>query len=192
MYKNYSELGNQPEKNRDLFNVIELVNNEQKAQLISSNYIVCVDIYANWCGPCKQTESAYSILAQRYNKQGFCMLVKENFQTNLTENINGLPTYQFFVNGKYQEQVIGADLEAVENTLNKYINPSQNNMMQGSNFNNASQNNMIQGPNFNKNGIRTYRNPGENMQVQNEYTEPTNQLYQSRGAMYQSYGMNKQ
>jgi thioredoxin 1 len=175
MYKNYSELGNQPEKNRDLYAVLELVNNEQKSQIISTNYIVCVDIYANWCGPCKQTESAYSILAQRYNKQGFCMLVKENFQTNLTENINGLPTYQFFVNGKYQEQVIGADLEAVENTLNKYIN--------------ASQNNMIQGPNFSKNGIRSYRNPAEN---QNHYTEPENQLYQSRGAMYQSYGMNKQ
>ena len=127
MYKSYSELGNQPEKNRDLYSVIELTTNEQKDQLIRSNFIVCVDIYANWCGPCKQTESAYSILAQRYNKQGHCMLVKENFQNNLTDDVNALPTYQFFVMGKLVEQVTGADLEAVEKILNKYMNSNQTN-----------------------------------------------------------------
>jgi len=163
MYKSYSELGNQPEK--------------KKAQIIDSNHIVCVDIYANWCGPCKQTESAYSILAERYNKEGYCLLVKENFQSNLTDNIGGLPTYQFFVNGKFAEQVVGADLQAVENVLTKYINASQNNMMQGP-------------PNYSRNGIRNYRNQGENIQFENAYKYP-HQPYQQQ-SMYQSYSMNNQ
>lgn len=177
MYKSYSELGNQPEKNRDLYSVLELTTNEQKAQIINSTHIVCVDIYANWCGPCKQTESAYSILAERYNKEGYCLLVKENFQSNLTDNIGGLPTYQFFVNGKFTEQVVGADLQAVENVLTKYINASQNNMMQGP-------------PNYSRNGIRNYRNQGENNQVQNAYVQPPRPYQQQ--SMYHSYPMGNQ
>lgn len=174
MYKSYSELGNQPEKNRDLYSVMELATNEQKAEIIRSNFIVCVDIYANWCGPCKQTESAYSILAQRYNKQGHCMLVKENFQSGLTEDVNGLPTYQFFVMGKFVEQIVGADLEGVEKVLNKYIN--------------SNQSNTIQGPNFNRNVIRNYKNQSESNNLQNNNEQQPS--YNSHGAMYQSYSMN--
>ena len=177
MYKSYSELGNQPEKNRDLYSVLELTTNEQKAQIINSHYIVCVDIYANWCGPCKQTESDYSVLAETYNKEGYCLLVKENFQSNLTENIGGLPTYQFFVNGKFTEQVVGADLPAVENVIKKYISASQNNMIQGP-------------PNFNRNGIRNYKNQGENNDFVNA-NKYQPQPYQQQ-SLYQTYPMNNQ
>jgi thioredoxin 1 len=182
MYKSYSELGNQPEKNRDLYSVLELSTNEQKAQIIGSTHIVCVDIYANWCGPCKQTESAYSILAERYNKEGYCLLVKENFQSNLTDNIGGLPTYQFFVNGNFTEQVVGADLQAVENVLLKYMKND------GSPYINTSQG----PPNFNRNGIRNYKNPIENNQIQNAYKYPDQSYNSTSGAMYQSYSMNNQ
>lgn len=117
MYKSYQDLGEQPLPNRDQYSVITLANEEHKSNTIGRNRIVVVDIYADWCQPCKQTAAAYSSLANKYNVAGKCMMVKENLDNKLTQNITGIPTFQFFLEGRMVDQVVGADLDEVEKKL---------------------------------------------------------------------------
>lgn len=136
MYKSYSELGAQPIPNRDHYSVEELNDHQHKNQILSQNKLVVVDIYADWCGPCKQTAPEYSIIAQKYNKPGMCAIVKENLDKKMTANIQGVPTFHFFMNGRVIDEVVGADLPVVEKKLQEHlakITGVQQGMNQGAN-----------------------------------------------------------
>jgi thioredoxin 1 len=153
MYKNYSELGNQEDVNRDEYDVLDLKSAEQKNQVISENRLVCIDVYAKWCGPCVQTSSAYSMLAKQYNRPGLCLLVKENYEAKLSGNIAGLPTYFFVRDGTLVDKVIGADLNEVEAVLKKHLNEIENTP--------------VQGPSYNRSSVRTHR--PNNIQADTRY-----------------------
>jgi thioredoxin 1 len=148
MYKNYSELGRSENKQKDQYNILELQNFQQKQQILSQNKLVCVDIFADWCGPCRQISPSYSILATTYNKPGLCLLVKENLSKNLSSDIHGVPTFHFFVQGQLVDKIVGADLEIVEKKLNYYLNQIRD---QSTSYST--------GPATNKNSIRRYATP---------------------------------
>jgi thioredoxin 1 len=154
MYKSYSELGAQPEQNRDLYSVLQISNAQHKEQLINQNRVVCVNIYADWCGPCKQTAPEYSIMAQTYTKPGLCAIVKENWDKKIT-TVGGIPTYQIFLDGQQVDQVVGADLKEVETKLTRYLQSVTNN----STPNYGEHNNLetSSGPAYGRNTIRNYR-----------------------------------
>jgi thioredoxin 1 len=121
MYKTYEELSAPQEKNRDLYSVEEINDINHKRDILSRNAVVCVDVYANWCGPCKQTEPSYSLLASQYNEPGKCAVVKENYEKKLSDGVGALPTYIFYVGGRRMEdEIVGADLAKVEEKLNYY------------------------------------------------------------------------
>jgi thioredoxin 1 len=177
MYKSYSELGAQPEQNRDLYSVLQIATPQHKEQLIQQNRLVCVNIYADWCGPCKQTAPEYSIIAQTYSKPGLCAVVKENWDKKIT-TVGGIPTYQFFLDGQQVDQVVGADMKEVEGKLTRYLqgitNPNQYGM-QNNNLETSS------GPSYGRNTIRNYRPnvpPADNSyggqpySQQNNYNQP--------------------
>jgi thioredoxin 1 len=121
-YKSFDELGNKPKPNRDLYSVLTVENAQHKNQIITQNRVVVVDIYADWCRPCKQIEPEYSMMAQKYNQQGQVMLIKENLQKKITQGITGVPTFHFFVDGQLVDQEVGADLRNVDAKLQKILN----------------------------------------------------------------------
>lgn len=121
MYKTYEELSAPQEKNRDLYSVEEINDITQKRDLLSRNLVVCVDVYANWCGPCKQTEPSYALLASQHNEPGKCAIVKENYEKKLSEGVGALPTYIFYIGGRrMRDEIVGADLAKVEEKINYY------------------------------------------------------------------------
>jgi thiol-disulfide isomerase/thioredoxin len=125
MYKSYSELGVKPEQNTDQYSVVELKSQEERLQLVRNTKIVCIDIYADWCGPCIQTAPAYSVLATKYNKPNICSLVKLNWNNVGMEErneINGIPVFLFYLDGEVVNKVVGADLADVENKLKELLN----------------------------------------------------------------------
>lgn len=126
MYKNYDELGTQPQRNIDHYSITEISNSKHKQDILTNNRIVCIDIYADWCGPCKQIAPDYAMMAKNYNKPGYCQLVKEDFNKHLSENIHGVPTFRIFVDGQQVDEVVGADLEEVEKKLIKQLEHNNN------------------------------------------------------------------
>lgn len=96
---------------------LKIQNMQHKQTLINSNRVVVIDVYGDWCGPCKAISPQYGEMAKKYNRPGKCLLVKEDVDMELSQNIRGVPCFLFFKDGKYMESVTGADLQQVENKL---------------------------------------------------------------------------
>lgn len=124
MYKSISEYGVQPEQKQDQHEVGELENPNHKAQVINNNRIVVIDIYADWCGPCKQTAPTYAILAKQFSQVGYCAIVKYKFE-NMSDaeraQVHGIPVFEFYVDRRKVSEITGADLDAVEKKLRQIL-----------------------------------------------------------------------
>ena len=103
--------------------VYELKTQQDKLTLIKNNKICVVDIWADWCQPCKQIADRYAELAQKYTNLGECVIVKENIETKISENIRGVPTFQFFKDGilLQNKTVVGGDIKKVQETIEELL-----------------------------------------------------------------------
>ena len=100
---------------------IEIKDKKQKDFILNNHRIVVIDIYADWCQPCKQIEGRYYNMAQKYNSKQV-VLLKENIEKNITIGIMGVPAFQFYKDGVLVDTVTGADLESVNTKLNTLLN----------------------------------------------------------------------
>ena len=100
---------------------IEIKDKNQKDFILNNHRIVVIDIYADWCQPCKQIEGRYYKMAQKYNNKQV-VLLKENIEKNITSGILGVPAFQFYKDGVLVDTVTGADLESVNTKLNTLLN----------------------------------------------------------------------
>lgn len=129
MYKSISEIGAPENKNRDQYSVLELVNQEQKNQILRTHKVVLVDVFANWCGPCKTIAPSYALLAMKYSKPTICAVVKQQYDSvedEIKDKIQGIPLFLYFENGQLVNTVVGADLEQVEKELIKLLERAVN------------------------------------------------------------------
>lgn len=103
--------------------VYEITDSQSLDKVMNSAYdIVIIDIYADWCQPCKYMAPKYAELAARYSSPNI-LFTKLNTSTGLKNNVNGLPSIEFWVNKKLFHTVLGADVKEIEATLNKLIAP---------------------------------------------------------------------
>ncbi len=72
--------------------------------------LIIVDLWAEWCGPCKMIEPILEEIAEQYpDKIKILKLnVDENQQTPINYGVMNIPTLIFFKNGKEVNRVIGA------------------------------------------------------------------------------------
>lgn len=131
LYAKYKDLGDkEPKFNQTGASLCQECSTiEQKMDIIKNNKVVCIDIHADWCGPCKQIEPQFNELAQKY--AGKCAFVKENVDLKLSKNIRGVPTFVFFKNGYYIDSITGADLygeEGVESKIKELISQGEDGM----------------------------------------------------------------
>jgi thiol-disulfide isomerase/thioredoxin len=101
--------------------IIEIQSLEHKKHLLASgNKVFVVKVYANWCQPCKQIASRCSQIASKYLSQvppGMFIFAQENSDLKIS-NVKGVPTFQFFKDGKYiNEDLVGADVAAVDKKI---------------------------------------------------------------------------
>ena len=118
-YAKYKDLGEVENfKTSGIDNVVAIQNVQHKQQLVSQNSVVVIDVYGDFCQPCKSMASRYSKLAEKYSRQGVCCLAKENVELNISQNITGVPCIQFFKNGQYiTPDITGADIPGIEKII---------------------------------------------------------------------------
>ena len=79
-------------------------------EVLKSETPVLLDLWAEWCGPCKAIAPMLDELAQQY--EGKLRVVKvnidQNQQTPRTYGVRGIPTLMVFKNGKVEATQIGA------------------------------------------------------------------------------------
>jgi thioredoxin 1 len=89
-----------------------------KEDVLDSKKVVLVDIWADWCGPCRAMEPILEQL--EHDVKGWAEIVKvdASAETELVEelNVTSLPTFLIFKDGKLVGSTFGAQPKA--NLLN--------------------------------------------------------------------------
>lgn len=131
-YKKYKDLSNNEESRQkqevkkqelnDEEQITKIESVEHKKWLIENNKVVVVDIYGDWCGPCKVIMPKYKDICSRYSRNGECAVVKEDVDKQISSDVRGVPTFQFFFKGKPQGVIVGGDIAGVERKLVELLN----------------------------------------------------------------------
>lgn len=79
------------------------------SSLLSTNKVVLVDFWADWCSPCKQMAPIIDELAVDYNDQLDVVKVDTNSQPDLAAQygVLSLPALLFFQNGEVVKTLSG-------------------------------------------------------------------------------------
>ena len=98
-----------------------LILNEENFAEVTSQGVVVVDFYADWCAPCRKMAPRFEEAKARY--EGRAVLAKVNTDENrsivASHGIRGIPTLIFFKDGEIADRVTG---EIDESTLDEKIN----------------------------------------------------------------------
>ena len=85
-------------------------SDESFDEIITSNSLVAVDFWAEWCGPCKMVAPVIQTLAKEYAEK--VLFLKINVDkcpdTASKFGIMSIPTLMIFKKGKAVDQIIGA------------------------------------------------------------------------------------
>ena len=115
-YRKLSTIGVTTKETFDVL-VPEIQTAEDKKNMMSAFKICLIDVYADWCGPCKLTAPAFTKMFKNYNLNGVVGLAKENVELGLSRSVQVIPTFQFIVDGKLESIITGADMDTVEQKL---------------------------------------------------------------------------
>ena len=121
-YRKFNQLGPQDVIPQS-YQVMEIQNFEHKQDLLRKNAILCIDVHANWCQPCKQLSPAYATMAKQYGSPGRCLLVKEDVEHGLSKDfqVTAVPTFLIFYRGSLYKRFTGGDLKPIEETLKELM-----------------------------------------------------------------------
>ena len=87
---------------------MELINNNNFNDTINNNSVTVVDVYADWCGPCKMITPLLEQLSNELTNVKFVKL-DADADTELVRSfgIQSIPTILFFKDGDLKQKLIG-------------------------------------------------------------------------------------
>lgn len=88
---------------------VEITDANFKQEVLQSSVPVLVDVWADWCMPCRMIAPAVEALAQQY--AGKVKVGKMDADSNMTPGqlgVRGIPTLLLFRGGKVVDRIVGA------------------------------------------------------------------------------------
>lgn len=86
-----------------------------QSEVIDSGKITIVDLWAEWCGPCKMMNPIIEELSAEY--EGRAVIGKLNVDDNpnipTSYSVRGIPTFLIFKDGELKDKVTGAQTKKV-------------------------------------------------------------------------------
>lgn len=87
--------------------------------------LIVLDCFATWCGPCKVIAPEvlkFSNSEQYKDKVDFYKVDVDEVPDVAQElNVRAMPTFMFFKNGEKVDEVVGANVRALEATIQKHM-----------------------------------------------------------------------
>ncbi|KAG2393713.1 hypothetical protein C9374_007244 [Naegleria lovaniensis] len=92
------------------------------SELASTNKLVVVDFFATWCGPCKKVAPIFEQLSTQYQQDAVFLKVDVDIcqQTAAQCDISAMPTFVLFKNKKKLDQVVGGDMNKLNQLIMKH------------------------------------------------------------------------
>lgn len=84
--------------------------NFQQEVLQKNDKITLIDLWAEWCGPCRMMSPVVEELAKEYKDRVVVgkLNVDDNPEVPTNYNVRGIPTFLLFKNGELKEKIVGA------------------------------------------------------------------------------------
>ncbi len=98
-----------------------------KQEVLDSKIPVIVDFWADWCMPCKMIAPSVEEISKEYagKIKVVSLNVDENQNIAIKYGIMSIPTLNIFVNGKVEEQIIGAvPKRTIVSKIQRFITPN--------------------------------------------------------------------
>ncbi len=104
--------------------IISVNKSNFKEEVISSDKLVLVDLYATWCGPCKALAPLLEEISEKYAEKIKVVKVNVDEEESLAVRfgVASIPTVIFFKNGQTVASFVGfKGISEIEKIVNKHI-----------------------------------------------------------------------
>jgi thioredoxin 1 len=87
--------------------------------------LLVVDCYAKWCGPCKTISPKVDTLNELFGE--YVRVEKVDIEEEINEdfvekhNIQNLPTFLFFKDGKELDRYVGSNFETLQERISRML-----------------------------------------------------------------------
>lgn len=80
------------------------------AEVLNASGVVLVDVWAEWCGPCKRMNPILSSLSDEFGDKLLVAKVDADTNPETVEklNVQGIPTMVIYSNGEVITRIVGA------------------------------------------------------------------------------------
>lgn len=102
----------------------EFTDDNFQSEVLESDKLTMIDLWAEWCGPCRMMTPIVEELSSEYDGKAVVgkLNVDENPKVPTEHNVRGIPTFLFFKNGQLVDKVVGAVTKKVlQDKIDQYV-----------------------------------------------------------------------
>lgn len=87
----------------------EFTDSNFQQEVLQSDKVTLIDLWAEWCGPCRMMSPVVEDLANEYKDRAVVgkLNVDDNPEVPTNYNVRGIPTFLLFKNGELKEKIVG-------------------------------------------------------------------------------------